>query len=116
MTLLGRGSKLIGGAVTTTLTLDDVHQVLLEGFFPVACERRDACAPAAARAAGNRAALRGRSAVTRHLARFLARQAGRGRHVQAGPAGGRRLVCPTHVLFNGGVMKAGRCARVSWRC
>ena len=31
VTLLGRGSKLIGGTITTTLTLDDVNQTLLGG-------------------------------------------------------------------------------------
>src|ERR1700729_1879616 len=46
------------------------------------------------------------AAVTKHLARFLSHQ------VQSGPEAGtiRRgrngLACPTHVLFNGGVMKA----------
>src|SRR4029079_13248200 len=34
VTLLGRGSKLIGGTITTTLTIDDVNQVLAGGFFP----------------------------------------------------------------------------------
>jgi hypothetical protein len=46
-------------------------------------------------------------AVTRHLARFLSRQASggpSGSAVRRGPSG---LACPTHVLFNGGVMKAG---------
>src|SRR5262249_35622004 len=45
-------------------------------------------------------------AVTRHLARFLARQAAASpasAAVRRGPSG---LVCPTHLLFNGGVMKA----------
>src|ERR671912_2184745 len=35
VTLLGRGSRLVGAAVTTSLTRDDVDQVLTEGFFPV---------------------------------------------------------------------------------
>jgi len=46
-------------------------------------------------------------AITRHLAGFLARQAAggpSGAAVRRGPSG---LACPTHVLFNGGVMKAG---------
>jgi hypothetical protein len=46
-------------------------------------------------------------AVTRHLARFLSRQAGSSAGspaaIRRGPSG---LACPTHVLFNGGVMKA----------
>jgi hypothetical protein len=45
-------------------------------------------------------------AVTRHLARFLRRQtetSATSPEIRRGPSG---LVCPTHVLFNGGVMKA----------
>jgi hypothetical protein len=48
------------------------------------------------------------AAVTRHLARFLARQSATGGAdtpaIRRGPGG---IACPTHVLFNGGVMKAG---------
>jgi len=45
-------------------------------------------------------------AVTKHLARFLAQQAGGDGTdaIRRGPSG---FACPTHVLFNGGVMKAG---------
>ncbi len=44
-------------------------------------------------------------AITRHLARFLRQQASASEHdsVRRGPSG---LACPTHVLFNGGVMHA----------
>jgi hypothetical protein len=48
-------------------------------------------------------------AVTRHLAAFLTRQSGALEGLGAlAPAvrGGGRLLCPTAVLFNGGVMKA----------
>ena len=34
VTLLGRGSKLIGGTIRTELTADDVRSVLVDGFFP----------------------------------------------------------------------------------
>src|SRR5207249_1147211 len=46
------------------------------------------------------------AAVTRHLARFLRQQAAdapSSAGIRRGPSG---LACPTHVLFNGGVMKA----------
>jgi hypothetical protein len=44
-------------------------------------------------------------AITRHLARFLRQQAAVSEHgtVSRGPSG---LACPTHVLFNGGVLNA----------
>jgi hypothetical protein len=109
ITLLGRGSRLIGGTITTTLTADDVRQVLLEGFFPkVASDEM----PARARRVGLQEIglpYAADTAVTRHLARFLRRQAlgpstpERGPEIRRGRSG---LVCPTHILFNGGVMKA----------
>ena len=45
-------------------------------------------------------------AITRHMARFLRQQAASVEHgsVRRGPSG---LACPTHVLFNGGVLNAG---------
>jgi hypothetical protein len=106
LTLLGRGSKLIGGAVTTALSLGDVHQVLLEGFFPHVAS--DAM-PARQRRVGLQEMglpYAADAAVTRHLARFLTRQAGGGAATPGVRRGASGLVCPTHVLFNGGVMKA----------
>jgi hypothetical protein len=108
ITLLGRGSKLIGGTITTTLTIDDVNQTLLEGFFPVV--QSDAM-PARQRRVGLQEIglpYAADPAVTRHLARFLRNQGGtsdvtRSTSVRRGSSG---LTCPTHVLFNGGVMKA----------
>ena len=107
VTLLGRGSKLIGGSVTTTLTLDDVNQVLVDGFFPAVTSRD---MPARQRRVGLQELglpYAADAAVTRHLARFLSRQttdASGAPPIRRGPSG---LACPTHVLFNGGVMKAG---------
>ncbi|HEY0876608.1 MAG TPA: Hsp70 family protein [Vicinamibacterales bacterium] len=114
ITLLGRGSRLIGGTITTTLTIDDVNQVLLDGFFPPVAKDE---MPARQRRVGLQEIglpYAADAAITRHLARFLSRQsddAGRARLQSAptpatlrlGPSG---FACPTHVLFNGGVMKA----------
>ncbi len=52
VTLLGRGSRLVGGSIRTTLTIDDVNQVLLDGFFPAVRAARDA--GAASGASGSR--------------------------------------------------------------
>ena len=106
ITLLGRGSRLVGATITTMLTLDDVNGVLLEGFFPVV--QKDAM-PARPRRVGLQEIglpYAADAAVTRHLARFLSRQAESGAmrtEIRRGPSG---LACPTHLLFNGGVMKA----------
>jgi hypothetical protein len=106
VTLLGKGSKLVGGTIKTELLRDDLSQVLVEGFFPRVASSE---MPARQRRIGFQELglpYAADAAITRHLARFLSQQ------VQSRPELGeiRRgrsgLACPTHVLFNGGVMKA----------
>ncbi|HEX8353979.1 MAG TPA: Hsp70 family protein [Pyrinomonadaceae bacterium] len=108
VTLLGKGSKLVGGTVKTELRREDLERVLAEGFFPAV--GRDEM-PARQRRVGFQELglpYAADPAVTKHLARFLARQAAGGGGepdlIRRGPSG---FACPTHVLFNGGVMKAG---------
>jgi molecular chaperone DnaK (HSP70) len=90
--ILGRGSKLIGGTVKADVKRETAEALLVDGFFP--------------RVAANAKSDRRRSvglremglpyaqdpAVTKHLAEFI----------------GRFGKMPTHVLFNGGVMKADK--------
>jgi hypothetical protein len=107
VTLLGRGSRLIGGSIKTSLSRRDVDDVLLEGFFPVVAS--DAM-PARARRVGLQEIglpYAADTAVTRHLARFLRRQTDAGTASPPIRRGASGLACPTHLLFNGGVMKAG---------
>jgi hypothetical protein len=106
ITVLGKGSRLVGGTIRSVLRRDDLGHVLLDGFFPsVAASEM----PARRRAGGLQELglpYAADPAVTRHLARFLAQQASGGEAasiIRRGPSG---LACPTHVLFNGGVMKA----------
>jgi molecular chaperone DnaK (HSP70) len=102
----GKGTRLVGGTLKAELTRDDVQAVLVDGFFPVV--ERDAM-PARQRRLGFQELglpYAADAAVTRHLARFLAeqsRQSDERGTIRRGPSG---LACPTHVLFNGGVMKA----------
>ncbi|MGH9309535.1 MAG: Hsp70 family protein [Vicinamibacterales bacterium] len=106
ITLLGRGSKLVGGTIRTSLTIEDVDRTLLDGFFPAVPSDE---MPARPRRVGLQEIglpYAADPAVTRHLARFLRRQtdaADTSPAIRRGPSG---LVCPTHILFNGGVMKA----------
>lgn len=97
VTILGRGSSLIGGTIKTELAANDVESVLLDGFFP----KCDAAAqPMAAQRAGLQEAglvYESDPAVTRHMAAFLNRQTATGHE---GPE------VPNAILFNGGVMKA----------
>ncbi|MGH9370966.1 MAG: Hsp70 family protein, partial [Vicinamibacterales bacterium] len=106
VTLLGRGSKLVGGTITTTLTVDDVNQALLEGFFPTVSSDE---MPARQRRVGLQEIglpYAADPAVTRHLARFLRRQAEGSATLPPIRRGSTGLASPTHILFNGGVMKA----------
>ena len=106
ITLLGKGTKLIGGTIKTELTREDLDQVLIEGFFRRVVSTE---LPARQRRVGFQELglpYAADPAVTRHLARFLSEQVRNSPEsggIRRGPSG---LACPTHVLFNGGVMKA----------
>jgi molecular chaperone DnaK (HSP70) len=90
VSILGRGSKLIGGTIKAEVKREQAEAMLVDGFFPVVgadtkAERR--------RAVGLREMglpYAHDPAVTRHLAEFI----------------GRFGRMPSAVLFNGGVMKA----------
>lgn len=95
--ILGRGRKVIGGALRTEIRREDVERILIEGFVPQ-------CALTDAPAAPRRTALQeiglpyaSDAAITRHLAQFLGRQSADGQPAR-----------PTAILFNGGVMRARR--------
>jgi len=92
--ILGRGTSLIGGTLRTELTINDIHQVLLEGFLPL-CSLDDV--PQKKTKMGVREMglpYEDDPAITKHMAYFIKRQ------MKGGD------VFPTAVLFNGGVMKA----------
>jgi len=96
VSVLGRGSKLVGGTVSVDLEQKAVRDLLLDGFFPV-CALTDK--PARRSASGFREIglpYESDAAITRHLAAFLTANATEG-------SGGAR---PTHILFNGGVFKS----------
>ena len=106
ITLLGKGTKLVGGTIKTELAREDLSQILVEGFFPKvgsdelpARHRRvvfqelglpDAADPA----------------ITKHVGGFLSEQVRNSPEAAGIRRGASGLACPTHILFNGGVMKA----------
>ncbi|MFP4014305.1 MAG: Hsp70 family protein [Chitinispirillaceae bacterium] len=95
VTVLGRGSKLIGGTVSAELTADQARSVLVDGFFPVC--GADAV-PSRRAASGFRELglpFESDTGITKHLAHFLRVQGQNGLSVH-----------PSHILFNGGVFKA----------
>jgi hypothetical protein len=105
VTILGKGTGLVGGTIKAALTREDLERVLGEGFLPAVASSD---MPARQRRMGLQEIglpYAADAAMTRHLARFLRQQASAVEHggVRRGPSG---LACPTHVLFNGGVLKA----------
>jgi len=96
VTIVGRGSSLIGGTIKTELSMNEVQQLILDGFFPQ-------CEITAEPITNQKTGLKeigllyeADPAITHHLAHFL------GRHKIDGKS--NRL--PNAILFNGGVMKA----------
>jgi Hsp70 protein len=119
VTILGKGSGLVGGTIKASLLREDIERVLSDGFLPMTASTD---MPAQQRRGGFQELglpYAADAAITRHLARFLRQQASHTENgeVRRGPSG---LACPTHVLFNGGVLNAGLvrerilAARNSW--
>ena len=106
ITLLGKGTKLIGGTIKTELAREDLDQVLVEGFFPKVASGE---LPARQRRIGFQELglpYAADPAITKHLARFLLEQVRNSPEAADIRRGRSGLACPTHILFNGGVMKA----------
>ena len=105
VTILGKGSGLVGGTIKASLLREEIDRILSEGFLPAVASGD---MPVRQRRAGLQEIglpYAADAAITKHLARFLRQQAATSEHgaVRRGPSG---LACPTHVLFNGGVLKA----------
>ncbi len=96
VSVLGRGSKLIGGTVSVDVPRELATELLIGGFFPE-CDLF--AKPERQRASGFQEIglpFEPDVGITRHLAGFLSAHADEG----------RGAAYPTHVLFNGGVFKA----------
>ncbi len=112
VTLLGGGSRLVGGARSVELARPEVERLVLDGFLPLesACER-----PRRRRAAIVEFGLPypADAAITRHLADFLQRHAAAAR-AALGPGatdceGG--FPGPDTLLLNGGVFRSAAITR-----
>ena len=92
ISVLGRGSRLIGGTVSTEIERDAIARMLVDGFFPE-CTTSDR--PESQPSSGFQEMglpFESDSRITHHLAAFLALH--------------KDEAAPTRVLFNGGVFKA----------
>ena len=98
LTILGRGTGLVGGTIRGKIARDEVRSLLLDGFFPLVPS--DAAPQRQRRIALSEVGLNYAAdpAVTKHLAQFL-RNAARN-------TGSDGLARPTHLLLNGGVLQA----------
>lgn len=96
ISVLGRGSRLIGGTVSIEVDRAEVQELLINGFFaPCSLDDR----PQESTASGFQELglpFEADTAVTRHIAAFLANN----------PVEHKKNSLPTHLLFNGGVFKA----------
>jgi len=105
LTLLGGGSRLIGGARSAELRRDEVQQLITDGFFPRVAlddpiqQRRAAIVEFGLPYPAD-------PAITRHLAAFLKRHAQAARQALGIEGGDQRLAIPDTVLLNGGVFRA----------
>ncbi len=97
LVILGTGSGLVGGTITTKISYDDLKNAILDSFFP-SCAISDK--PSVSRHSGLRTMsldYAADPAFTRHLASFLERHSF---HDENG-----NTLLPGVVLFNGGVTK-----------
>jgi molecular chaperone DnaK (HSP70) len=106
VTVLGRGSRVIGGTIKGELSRAEVEKVLIGGFLPD-------CPPDAVPQRQRTVGLQelglpyaSDPAVTKHLAQFLARNAEVLAERTVGRRSKKKISGPSAVLFNGGVFKA----------
>ncbi len=118
LAIAGSGSRLIGSALSTELTRDEVEQLIVEGFFPHV-------APTEEPRRASRTALQELGlpfaqdpAISRHLAAFLRKHAPAA-HAAADPStlnpqlstgANGALPRPDAILLNGGVFNSSRLA------
>ena len=103
VTLLGAGTRLVGGARSVTLTREEVERLIVDGFFP----QVEAGTPLQKGRAGIvefGLPYARDAAVTRHVADFLRR------HADTVLAATGDTAIPDTLLLNGGVFRAGALA------
>jgi molecular chaperone DnaK (HSP70) len=109
VTLLGSGSRLIGGSRSATITREDVQRIVLDGFLPPNAAQEPA---RRARAGIVEFGLPYASdpAITRHLAGFLRQHAQAAREA-LGIEDDGSLPVPDALLLNGGVFRGAALAQ-----
>lgn len=106
VTVLGRGSRVIGGTLKGELNRKEVEKVLIEGFFPDVPADAE---PRKQRTVGLQELglpYASDPAITKHLAYFLHRNAEVLAERMAARKGKKKSAQATAILYNGGVFKA----------
>ncbi|EHD2241527.1 Hsp70 family protein [Vibrio vulnificus] len=104
ITMLGSGSKLLGGTKSIALNKQEVHQIALDGFFPLSDftqtpdKRRSAVVEFGLPYVAD-------PAVSKHVAEFLS-QHQQVSHAALGESEGEQAAIPVGLLLNGGVFNS----------
>jgi molecular chaperone DnaK (HSP70) len=101
--ILGRGRSVVGGSLDTELQREEIHKIIIEGFFP---ESTIEDSPVEKRVSGFRELglqYATDTAITKYLGKFLRQHAAK---ISSGAAEKTQFIHPTKILFNGGVTKA----------
>nr|WP_229428950.1 Hsp70 family protein [Massilia sp. ST3] len=109
VTLLGSGSRLIGGSRKADLRRDDIERIVLDGFFPLNASQ-EAAKRARAGIVEFGLPYASDAAITRHLAGFLRQHAPAAREA-LGLLDDGRLPVPDTLLLNGGVFRGAALAQ-----
>ena len=110
VTLLGAGSRLIGGSRKADLRREDIERVVLDGFFPLN-EAQDDAKRARAGIVEFGLPYASDPAITRHLASFLRQHAQAARAALGLPEDDASLPVPDTLLLNGGVFRGAALAQ-----
>lgn len=110
VTLLGSGSRLIGGTRSAELTRDEVAAVVVDGFFPLN-ENQEPSKRARGAIVEFGLPYASDAAITRHLADFLRQHATAMREALGLPPDSSEVPIPDTLLLNGGVFHADALAR-----
>ncbi|MBL8290850.1 MAG: Hsp70 family protein, partial [Bryobacterales bacterium] len=106
VTVLSRGSSLMAGSIKASVRRADLERIVLEGFLPEVSSEEMPERPRRTGFMEIGLPYAADAGITRHLARFLRQHAAKSEHgaLRRSASG---LAAPTHVLFNGGVFRAG---------
>jgi molecular chaperone DnaK (HSP70) len=99
VTILGRGSSLIGGTIKSSISRDEIENAIVDGFFPECEITALPMKPQKIGLAEAGLSYESDPAVSRHLAKFINHQKNDTEDA---------VSLPTAILFNGGVMKSGK--------